>query len=178
MPAQLSTCMCGLNRRHFLRLAGSATLAAGFPATAAAQSVETEEVRTLLLICNEPRVWAQADAYLRSRQITGKIEPVEVIGASIGLVAEPYEASRQAFWDKLMTAAAFQQTRRVIALNHRGCAAMTVAYGLTRKRDGLIETETHRYALREFRRRMAERNADIDVWIGLIGLDGKTEMFG
>jgi hypothetical protein len=55
--------------------------------------------------------------------------------------------------------------------------AMKTAYGLAKTSDKLIETETHRYALQEFRKQMAEHNASLDVEIGLIGLDGKVEMF-
>ena len=161
-----------MHRRRFLQLAGGAGLAAfSLPASAA-----NEEVDTLLLICNEPHVWQQANNYMKSRQLAGKYQPVEVEGSTIGLVAEQYQASRQAFWDALTSAATWQQTRKVIALNHRDCAAMKTAYGLTVIADKLIETETHRYALKEFRRQMAERLADIEVEIGLIGLDGKVEL--
>ena len=146
----------------------------GVPAT---PLQETAEVEALLLVCNEPGVWQPAGNYMKSRQLTGKYQLVELEGTSIGLVAEPYQASRQAFWDTLMSATTWRQTRKVIALNHRGCAAMKTAYGLAKLADKLIETETHRYALQEFRRRMAERNADVAVEIGLIGLDGKVEMF-
>ncbi len=135
------------------------------------------EHEVLLLICNEPRVWQYANNYMKGRQLAGKYQPVEVEGAAIGLVAEQYQASRQAFWQTLMSATTWQQTRKVIALNHRGCAAMKIAYGLAKASDKLIETETHRYALREFRHRMAERNADLEVEIGLIEPDGKVAMF-
>jgi carbonic anhydrase len=114
---------------------------------------------------------------MKGRQLAGKYQPVEVEGAAIGLVAEQYQASRQAFWQTLMSATTWQQTRKVIALNHRGCAAMKIAYGLAKASDKLIETETHRYALREFRHRMAERNADLEVEIGLIEPDGKVAIF-
>lgn len=168
-------CGCHLHRRRFLTLAGAGVLTALPLARAAAQS--GNEAETLLLICNEPRVWQNANNYMKTRDLAGKYKPVEVEGAAIGLVAEQYQASRQAFWDTLMAAAAFEQVRKVIALNHRGCSAMKVAYGLTKITDKLIETETHRYALQEFRRVLAERNAALDVEIGLIGLDGKVEMF-
>ena len=135
------------------------------------------EHEVLLLICNEPRVWQHANDYMKGRQLAGKFQPVEVEGAAIGLVAEQYQASRQAFWQTLMSATTWQQTRKVIALNHRGCAAMKIAYGLAKTSDKLIETETHRYALQEFRHRMAERNADLEVEIGLIEPDGKVAMF-
>jgi hypothetical protein len=178
MPARSHPWLCGCDRRRFLQVGGGAGLAALFPLATSAQPLETNEVRTLLLICSEPGVWQPASNYIKSRQeLVGKYEPVEVDGAAIGLVAEQYLASRQAFWDKLMAAAAFQQTQRVIALNHRGCTAMKIAYGLTKTSDRLIETETHRYALQEFRKQMAERSAGFDVWVGLIGLDGKVEMF-
>ncbi|HET7680448.1 MAG TPA: hypothetical protein VFK79_09980 [Xanthobacteraceae bacterium] len=135
-------------------------------------------MKALLLICNEPHVWQHANNYMKGRQLTGKYQPVEVEGAAIGLVAEQYQASRQAFWETLMSATTWQQTRKVIALNHRGCAAMKIAYGLTKSSDKLIETETHRYALQEFRRQMAERLPDVEVETGLIGLDGKVELLG
>jgi hypothetical protein len=168
---------CGCHRRRFLQLAGAAGFAAAFPFAACAAPQETQEVEALLLICGEPPVWQPASNYMKSRQLAGKYRPVEVEGAAIGLVAEQYQSSRAAFWDTLMSAATWQQTRKVIALNHRGCAAMKIAYGLTKISDKLIETETHRYALQEFRRQMAERNAELEVEIGLIGLDGKVQMF-
>jgi hypothetical protein len=170
-------CGCRLHRRRFLQLAGGTALSAAFPFAASALPEHTGDIDALLLICSEPNVWQRANNYMRSRQLTGKYRPVEVEGAAIGLVAEQYQASRQAFWDTLMSAATWQQTRKVIALNHRGCAAMKIAYGLSKIGDKLIETETHRYALQEFRRRMAERNAEIEVEIGLIGLDGKVHIF-
>ena len=176
MRTTFEPCTCGLHRRRFLQLAGGAGLAAALPALAAAQAVETHDLPTLLLICNEPTVWQKANNYMKSRETTGRYEPVEVEGGAIGLVADQYKAMRDAFWEKLMSAAAFQQTRRVIALNHRGCSAMKVAYGLSEFKDKLLETETHRYALQEFRRQMAERSPAMDVWIGLIAVDGKVEL--
>jgi len=164
-----------LHRRRFLQLAGGAGLATALPYSTAA--MPAREYNGLLLICSEPRVWQQANNYLKSRQLAGKYQPVEVTGGAIGLVAEQYQASRQAFWETLMSAAAWQQTTKVIALNHRDCAATKVAYGLSKLSDKLIETETHRHALQLFRKQVAERNAALDVEIGLIGVDGKVEMF-
>jgi hypothetical protein len=177
MSAPFQPCACQLHRRRLLQLAGGAGLAGTFPLLAIAAPMQAAEMQALLLICNEPRVWQYANNYMKSRQLAGKYQPVEVEGGAIGLVAEQYQASRQAFWKTLMSATTWQQTRTVIALNHRSCAAMKIAYGLAKTSDKLIETETHRYALKEFRHRMAERNADVEVEIGLIGLDGKVEMF-
>jgi carbonic anhydrase len=163
-----------IHRRRFLQLAAGAGLGAAFPAAGRAAEQKYE---ALLLICSDPRVWQPANNYMKSRELGGKFHPIEVDGGAIGLVAEQYQASRQAFWETLASAAAWQQTTKVIALNHRDCAAMKIAYGLTKVTDKLIETETHRYALTEFRRQVAEHNADLEVEIGLIALDGKVEMF-
>jgi hypothetical protein len=176
MSAPFQSCACQLHRRRFLQLAGGAGLAGAFPLLAAAAPMPAVEMEALLLICNEPRVWQHANNYMKGRQLAGKYQPVEVEGAAIGLVAEQYQASRQAFWETLMSATTWQQTRKVIALNHRGCAAMKIAYGFTKSSDKLIETETHRYALQEFRRQMAERLPDVEVETGLIDLDGKVEL--
>jgi hypothetical protein len=170
------SCGCRLHRRRFLQLAGGTGLAAAFPFAASALPADTAEIDALLLICSEPSVWQPANNYMKGRQLVGKYRPVEVEGAAIGLVADQYRASRQAFWDTLMSATTWQQTRKVIALNHRGCAAMKIAYGLSKTSDKLVETETHRYALQEFRRQMAERLPDVEVETGLIGLDGKVEL--
>lgn len=175
MSDHFPSCGCHINRRRFLTLAGGAGLAAALPASAWAQ--QEGEVGTLLLICNEPRVWQNANNFMKTRELVGKYRPVEVEGAAIGLVAEQYQASRASFWETVMSAAAFQQTEKIIALDHRGCSAMKTAYGLTKTTDKLIETETHRFALQEFRKQMAARNAALEVEIGLIGLDGKVQMF-
>ncbi len=182
MPiAHATDCTCcngrdhGLHRRRFLQLAGGAGLAAAFPFSAAAQP--NQEYEALLLICDEPRIWQQANNYMKARELVGKYQPFELTGGAIGLVAEQYQSSRQQFWEALMSAVTWQQVKKVIALDHRGCAATKVAYGLTKLSDKLIETETHRYALQEFRKQVAERNAALEVEIGLIGLDGKVQMF-
>jgi hypothetical protein len=188
-----ATCSCLLHRRRFLQLAGAAGLAT-FPFVASAQMAPSDpavpalpvaptvpvvpviEERALLLICNEPLVWQQANNYLKTRNLAGKNTPVEVSGAAIGLVSDEFKSSSKASWDAVMSAATPQITR-VIALNHRGCSAMKVAYGVGKLKDKLIETETHRYALKEFRKLMLARNPALPVEIGLIGVDGKVEMF-
>lgn len=167
------SCNCHLHRRRFLTLAGAALLA---PSAAFAQQ-PADPIETLLLICNEPRVWQNANNWLKTRDLVGKYKPVEVEGAAIGLISDQYQASRVASWATVMSSVTPQQTRRIIALNHRGCSAMKTAYGLNKTTDRLIETETHRYALQEFRKKMTQRNAEIEVEIGLIGLDGKVEIF-
>jgi hypothetical protein len=173
IPNAVCACCSRLDRRRFLQLAGGAGLAATFPLAGFA----AEDDQALLLICSDPRVWQPATNYMKSRDLAGKYRPFQVDGGAIGLVAEQYKDSRKAFWDELAAAVTWHQTKRIIALNHRDCGAARIAYGLVKTSDRLIETESHRYALNEFRKQVAQRNAELEVEIGLIGLDGKVEMF-
>src|SRR5690349_17983759 len=100
MSEHFRSCGCHLDRRRFLALAGGTGIMAAMPSAVIAQA--SEEVETLLLICNEPRVWQNANNYMKTRDLAGKYQPVEVDGAAIGLVAEQYQASRKAFWDTVM----------------------------------------------------------------------------
>ena len=54
---------------------------------------------------------------------------------------------------------------------HRDCGAVKVA-------NPQIETETHKAALTEFRKQVAEKQPSLKVELNLMALDGKVEMFG
>jgi carbonic anhydrase len=66
---------------------------------------------------------------------------------------------------------------RVIAMNHRDCGAAEIAYGKEKVANPRIETETHKAALMEFRKRVGERHPKLAVETGLMALNGKAEMF-
>jgi hypothetical protein len=197
MPPRFHSCSCHLHRRGFLQLLG-AGLTVTLPAAAFAQTpaqvmppipqpvppfaaplapvVPTVEGKTLLLICNEPLAWQTANTYMKTRDLAGKYTPVEVSGSAIGLVSDQFTATRAASW-RTVTAAITPDVTRVIALDHRGCTALKSAYDVGKLKDGLIETETHRYTLAEFRKQLLARNPELQVEIGLVGGNGKVEMF-
>jgi carbonic anhydrase len=174
-----ATCSCcgGLrdrfDRRRFLQLAGGASLAVALPF---ARSAAAEPYETVLLICNDPRIWRPTMTYMASRKMNGKYRPFAIDGGAVGLVAEQYKDSNKEFWADLSAAVTWNQTNRIIALNHRDCVAAKIAYGLVKTADKLIETEMHRYAMKEFRKKVAERHADLEVEIGLMALDGKVDI--
>jgi hypothetical protein len=156
-------------------MSGAAALAAAFPFPAAAYG---DQFDVLLLICTNPRIWLPTVAYMKARELEGQYRPFAILGAAIGIVAEQYKNSpfREQFWNELTDAVTWHKTRRIIALDHRDCEAARVAYGLTETSDALLETEMHRYALAEFRDRVADRHPDLDVEIGLLSLNGMVTM--
>ena len=62
-------------------------------------------------------------------------------------------------------------------MNHRDCGAAKIAYGEDKVANPQIETETHKAALMEFRKQVAEKQPKLQVELGLMALDGKVEMF-
>ena len=65
----------------------------------------------------------------------------------------------------------------MISIDHRDCGAAKIAYGADKVANPKIETDTHRAAMAEFRKQMAERHPNLKVETGLMALNGKLEMF-
>ena len=197
MPSYFPCCSCQIHRRSFLRFLGTG-LTVTFPTVAFAQSamptvpdtppapepvpplltpvMPAVEGKTLLLICNEPLAWQTANTYMKTRNLAGKYTPLEIPGAAIGLVSDQFQTTRVASWQAL-TSAITPDFTRLIALDHRGCSALKSAYHVGALKDSLIETETHRYTLVEFRKQLLARNPALQVEIGLVGGNRKIEMF-
>jgi hypothetical protein len=162
------------DRRRFLTFTGSAAVAAALPFSPALAQINYE---VLLLTCIDPRVQQPTVAYMNSRALAGKYRQLSLDGAAIGAVAEQYKDKQKMFWEDFAAFVERYQIKRVIALNHRDCGAAKVAYGLVKVTDQLIETESHHYALREFRKQVTKRYPEMDVEIGLMALDGKVQLF-
>ena len=98
-------------------------------------------------------------------------------GAAIGVVASAFNDWHKTFWDNLDASIELHKIPKVIAINHRDCGAAKIAYGEAKVANPQLETETHRAALTEFRKQVNERQPRLAVETGLMGLDGKVEMF-
>jgi hypothetical protein len=183
MSLQLRGCTCcgdllagRLDRRHFLRVAGSAGLAAALmPRIAFAASGHYE---AMVLGCIDPRLQEPVFKYTASRDLTGKYSQFVIAGAAIGVVAEPFKDWHKAFWDNLATSIQLHNIKKVIAIDHRDCGAAKIAYGEAKVATKEAETETHRAALTEFRAQVGARQPSLGVEIGLMAIDGTIEMFG
>jgi hypothetical protein len=175
----VACCCCGempgnFDRRRFLTLGAGAALATALPVSPAAAQPNYELV---LLTCTDPRVQQLTTAYMTGRELAGKYRQLSLEGAAIGAVAEQYKDKQKMFWEDFSAFVDRYQMKRVIALDHRDCGAAKVAYGLVKVTDKLIETESHHYALREFRKLVTKRYPEMEVEIGLMALDGKVQIF-
>jgi carbonic anhydrase len=161
--------MC-LLRRH----AAHAFRPAAFPSLAFGAEGNYD---AMLLTCIDLRVPEPTIKYMESRNMVGKYSQFTFAGTSIGVVAPLFKTWAPAFWDNLATSIQIHHIPKVIAMNHRDCGAAKLAYGEEKVANPQIETETHKAALMEFCKQVAEWQPKLAVELGLIALDGKVEMF-
>jgi len=179
--SMVATCSCcgdllkgRYDRRHFMKIAGSAGVAAAFPMFAFGAEGNYE---AMVLSCIDPRFPELTLNYMKGRGMLGKYSQFVFAGAAIGVVAPAFKDWQKAFWDNLAASIQLHHIPKVIAIDHRDCGAAKIAYGEAKVANPQIETETHRAALAEFRKQVKERQPKLAVETGLMALDGKVEMF-
>ena len=162
------------DRRRFLHLSAGAGLMMAFPSLAFAAEGKYD---AMLLTCIDPRFPQNTINYMRSRKLVGKYSQFSIAGASIGVVAPAFKDWSKAFWDNLAASMQLHHIPKVIVLNHRDCGAAKIAYGADAVKDKAAETATHKAALMEFKKQLAERQPSLKAELGLMAVNGKVEMF-
>jgi carbonic anhydrase len=160
-----------LSRRRFIAAAG-ATLACapGFAFAA------TGNYEAMVLSCIDPRLQEPVRRYLVGRHLSGKYSHFVIAGASVGVVAPAFQDWHKTFWDNLGASVQLHHIKRVIVINHRDCGAAKMAYGEEAVASRASEQATHRAALVQFRKQLAEHHPDLKVETGLMALNGHMEM--
>jgi carbonic anhydrase len=178
--ADVACACCGdllrgqFDRRRFLQLAAGGMALAAYPHLAFAAEGHYE---AMVLSCIDPRFPEPTLNYMKSRGMLGKYSQFVIAGAAIGVVAPAFKDWQKAFWDNLAASMQLHHIPKVIAIDHRDCGAAKIAYGEPKVANREIETETHKAALTEFRKQVAQRQPTLAVETGLMALDGTVEMF-
>ena len=162
------------DRRRFLQVSAAAGLSAALPSLALAAKGQYE---AMLLTCIDPRFPAPTLDYMKSRSMVGEYSQFTFAGAAIGVVAPAFKDWQKTFWDNLAASIELHAIPKVIALNHRDCGAARMAYGPDKVANAAIETETHKAALMEFRKQVAQRQPKLQTELCLIAVDGKVQAF-
>ncbi|HWK94140.1 MAG TPA: carbonic anhydrase [Pseudolabrys sp.] len=162
------------NRRRFLQVGGAAALAMAMPSFATAAEGHYD---AMLLTCIDPRFQARVMKYTDHRKLRGKYSQFTIAGASIGVVAPSFKTWAPAFWDNLGASMQLHHIPKVIVVNHRDCGAAKIAYGADAVKDKAAETATHKAALLEFKKQLAEKQPTLKAELHLMGLDGRVDTF-
>jgi carbonic anhydrase len=172
-------CCSGLDRRGFLRGVLGFSLGAAVVASGAGRLLAADDTgyRAMLLSCIDPRMVEPVHNYMIGRGLKGEYSQFTIAGAAIAVVAPAFADWRPAFWENLDASIKLHHIPKVIAIDHRECGAAKIAYGEDAVKDRAAETATHRKALAEFRKEMAQRHPDLQVETGLMSFDGSLEMF-
>lgn len=175
----LSTCTCcvapeSIERRTVLRGLGAGALIAALPGSALA----AYKFDAMILSCIDPRFVTPVKRYANGRGLKNKYSKFNIAGASIGVVAPKFQKWHKAFWDNLGASVKLHSIASVIAIDHRDCGAARIAYGKEATATPELETETHRKALAEFRKQVAERQPQLKVETYLMARNGTVEALG
>lgn len=149
-------------------------MAALMPLNALAGSGKYE---AMLLTCIDPRFQEPVTKHTARRKLTGKYSQFTIAGASIGVVAPAFKDWQKAFWDNLGASIQLHNIEKVIVINHRDCGAAKIAFGDAAVANAAAETKTHRDALSDFRKQLADRYPKMGCETGLMALSGKLEVF-
>jgi carbonic anhydrase len=159
-------------RRRLLALGAGAlglgALAATFPSIAVAQP----GYEAMLLMCIDPRFVHPTNEYMQQRGLTNDYSQFALAGAAAGVVAPRWEAWHNTFWDNLAASIELHQINGVIAIDHRDCSAVKIAYGIDSISTPERETATHEMILGAFRDGVMQRHPDISIEGWLMALDG------
>ena len=179
--AHSSACACcsdllraRFDRRRFLHLTAGAGMLAALPSLALGAEGNYE---AMLLTCIDPRFPEPTIKYMEGRHMVGQYSQFTFAGAAIGVVAPAFKTWSPAFWDNLAASMQLHHIPKVIAINHRDCGAAKIAYGPDKVATPKIETETHRAALLEFKKQVADKQPKLQVELHLMAIDGSVETF-
>jgi carbonic anhydrase len=115
---------------------------------------------------------------MASQGMKDKFSHFVIAGGPIGVVAPVFADWQKAFWDNLAITVQLHDIRKVVGLTHRDCGAAAVAFGDAIKNDRALETAKHTEAPTNFRAEVGKRQPKLEVFTGIMALDGTVEVIG
>lgn len=130
----------------------------------------------LLLTCMDFRLQNETVAYMDRRGLRDQYDHVVLAGASLGVLTEERPEWAATFWDHLDTAISLHHIRKVMVLDHLDCGAYKLFLGESAVRDPASELSAHAQRLRLLRSSINQRNAMLEVELGVMALDGSVRI--
>ncbi len=161
-----------LSRRRLLVLGAGAALAGLMPVPSMAA---TGNYEAMLVSCIDPRFVADVHTYMGGRGMKGQYSQFVIAGGPAAVVAPAFTDWHKAFWDNLAATIQLHNIKKVVALTHRDCGAVKIAYGEAAVSDPTKETAKHREIHAAFREQVAKNQPKLAVESGIMALGGAVE---
>jgi carbonic anhydrase len=126
----------------------------------------------MILGCIDPRLQQPVHEFAVRRGLIGQYSQFTIAGAVAAVVAPAFAEWHKAFWDNLEKSIHLHGIEKVIAIDHRDCGAIKIAYGDAAVATAETETEIHRALMTEFYQQVRERHPALKVERLLMALDG------
>lgn len=123
-------------------------------------------------MCIDPRFVQPTNDYMQQRGLIGDYSQFALAGGAAGVVAPRFQAWHNTFWENLDASIQLHEVNAVIAIDHRDCSAVKLAYGNDAVSTPERETATHQMILGAFRDGVAQRHPELSVEGWLMALDG------
>lgn len=146
---------------------GLGALATALPSVASVQP----GYEAMLLMCIDPRFVNPTNVYMQQRGLTDDYSKFALAGAAGGVVALAFASWNNTFWENLDASIQLHQINAVIAIDHRDCGAVRIAYGDESIATPERETATHEEILSAFRDGVLQRHPDLAVETWLMALE-------
>ncbi len=180
--AAIPMCAAGaertFGRRRLLTIGAGALGLGALAATSPKAASAGTAYEAMILICIDPRFVEPTNQYMAQRGLIGDYSQFGLAGAAAGAVAPHWADWHNTFWENLDASIQLHQVNAMIAINHRDCGAVRIAYGDESIATPEAETATHEMILGKFRQQTLQRHPDLDVETWLMALDGSMLRIG
>ena len=134
----------------------------------------------MVLSCIDPRIIDKLNYYMTGSpyQLRCKFSQFVIAGAVVGVMeqqgeGQAFEDWNIAFWGNLATSIHHHHITKLIAIDHRQCAAAEAVWGKPCIDDPTCETARHRDVMTRFRQEVQRRHPEVtQVELVLMALDG------
>ncbi|MGI9356642.1 MAG: carbonic anhydrase [Rhizobiaceae bacterium] len=136
---------------------------------------DNHQTEALVLNCIDHRLVDDVTRYMAERSMQDKYDQISLAGASIGVLTDEKSSWSQTFWDHVELARKFHGIRKIIAIDHRDCAACKAFVTPTCGEDKEAELKLHTVMLNQLAREIRMREPGLDVELLLMDLDGSVQ---
>ncbi|BBK29953.1 hypothetical protein EDC65_4798 [Stella humosa] len=141
-----------------------------------ARAADYGRIDAFLVNCMDPRIVIASHRYMQAAGLAeGRYSQFVMAGGPLAVIADSFADWRKTFWDNLGATIQLHNIHRVVALSHRDCGAVRIAFGPEAVATPELETARHALLLGQFRQAVLAAHPTLTVETGIMALDGSVQ---